>query len=203
MTHKEFIDAYQRAHDWLVRIYKDDKVDVFVEAFQIMGVFQDTIAIKYLKDDKIKLSYKRFERLVGKFIGECRKRDNHIAAEAIFKIFNDLKTTYKEDRQFVLNDYLDFLSKPTDKELEYAYSKLSLKEDVVRFSGGEIEKEKIRMLDYKGLRMIEYYGDAYLPIDDEAYLSFNLVWDWWYPIDRYIYLGKGWKMSDDFLYNVV
>ncbi len=194
MTHKEFTDAYQRAHDWLARIYKDDKVDVFVEAFQIMGEFQDTVTLKYLKDDKIRLSYKQLERLIGKFIDECRKRDNHTAAEAIFKIFNDLKKTYKEDRQFVLNDYLDFLSKPTAEELEYAYSKLSMKEVVVGFSGGEIEKDKISMLDYKGLRMIEYYGDAYLPIDDESYHIFNLVWDWWYPIDRYIYLERGWNV---------
>lgn len=194
MKHKEFSDAYQRAHDWLARIYTDDKADVFVEAFQIMGAFQDTVTPKYLKDDKIRLSYERFERLIGKFIDECRKRNNHVAAEALFKIFNDLKTTYKEDRHFVLNDYLDFLSKPTDEELEYAYSKLSLKKDVVGFSGGEIEREKIHMLDYKGLRMIEYYGDAYLPIDDESYFIFNLVWDWWYPIDRYIYLEKGWKI---------
>ena len=193
MKHKELSDAYQRAHDWLARIYTDDKADVFVEAFQIMGAFQDTVTPKYLKDGKIRLSYERFERLIGKFIDECRKRNNHVAAEALFKIFNDLKTTYKEDRHFVMHDYLDFLSKPTTEELEYAYSKLSLKKDVVGFSGGEIEREKIHMLDYKGLRMIEFYGDAYLPIDDESYLIFNLVWDWWYPIDRYIYLEKDWN----------
>lgn len=42
--------------------------------------------------------------------------------------------------------------------------------------------------------MIEYYRDAYLPIDDESYHIFNLIWDWRYPIDRYIYLERGWKI---------
>lgn len=193
MKLKEFTDAYQRAHDWLARIYKDEKADQLKEAFQLMGEFQDIVTTKYLKDDKIKLSYKQFEKLMGEFVDECRRRNNHLAAEAIFEIFCDLKTTYKEDKRFILNDYLDFLSAPTDEELEYAYSKLTLKEDVVAFSGGKIEKDRIRMLDYKGLRMIEYYGDAYLPIDEESYENFSLVWDWWYPIDSYIYLERGWK----------
>ena len=122
--------------------------------------------------------------MASAFISEARNKNNPIAAKAVFMAFSDLKKTYEEDKKLVLGNYHPFLKDMPELEKDEAAEYLAKKVP------GKVLREDIHKLQYKGLNLVEYLGEAYSMNDDA---EFTLASDWWSPIDRYIYLEKGWK----------
>lgn len=118
--------------------------------------------------DKVNLTYEQLERLASAFINEARRKNNFIAANAVFMVFSDLKETYEEDKKLVLGNYRPFLKDMPELEKDEAAEFLTKKVP------GKVLREDIRQLQYKGLKLVEYLGEAY-SIDDDA--EFTLDWD--------------------------
>lgn len=183
MTKENLIAAHKRTSEWLARTYEEENMAACLDAYRILDNLKATIE-KRTAGDEVNLTYGQLERLTSAFINEARRKNNRLAAEAVFSIFTDLKGAYEEDKKLVLGYYRPFLKDLSEDEKEIAVGYLSKK------MSGKVDKEYIHELQYKGLKLVEYLGEAYSMDDDK---EFTLDWDWWYPIDRYIYLEKDWK----------
>ena len=56
-----------------------------------------------------------------------------------------------------------------------------------------------KIMNYKGLKIYVYqpYAIGFIVDHNKEIKQFDLIWDWWYPIDRYVYLEKGYKFNKD------
>lgn len=177
MTKEQFEVSLENIYDWLSRTHAAD-LDSCTEFLESL---KKEFYGAYLDGKKFYVSYLQFESFMDKYLNLCKKLKDHLKAECVFNLFSDLKSTFEEDRKiYVLNNYLPFISDASEEEKNLAIKIIPSVED----------KESIRILNYKGLKLYECDGLAYTA-DNEA--VFTLEWDWWYPIDVYIYLEKGWE----------
>ena len=168
---------------------KDDIIDSLV----MMGRFEKEL-FKHpsKKEGKIVIRYREFEHLCLKYIRKCKKANNHFGGYIFFSIFQDLRDFFKvESRKRQLNNILLYERDLEDRDfqkLSEAYEKYYKKEMPYK------EKD-FKVIIYRRAKIFVYkpYMIGYL-IDKDVFKEFDLIWDWWYPIESYLYLEKGWKI---------
>lgn len=85
----------------------------------------------------------------------------------------------------------EYLRPITQEELDFALANL-IPGDSVNI---EWYNRDSKVLTYRNLNAVvdNRFGQAHILDDDGTLLDFDLIWDWYYPIDRYLDLEKGWK----------
>ena len=202
METKDWDNTYLRLMKYIIRSldpenlsFYDYPKDDIVDSLTMMGQFEKELFKHPSKrEGKIVIRYREFESICLKYIRKCKKKNNHFGGYIFFSIFQDLRDFFKvESRKRCLNNILLYekdLSDGDFKKLSEAYEKYYKKEMPYK-------ENDFKSIIYKGAKIFVYkpYMVGYL-IDGDTFKEFDLVWDWWYPIEMYLYLEKGWKTND-------
>ena len=194
---------YVCTFDWVLRrmepdnleFYKDSEQD-WIEAIRAFNKVQlelfDRYAINYKHGDSFKKkSIKGLEltaeQLFELFHKHLNQYDNHTVRYFIFKWWTDLRH-YIKGAEPALDCPWELYKDATNEEIELANKEFSNYEYDYR---GETNKSEHtfntgEVLEYRGIRfpIDDQWGDAWFKKKNGEIMHFNLVCDWWIPIDE-------------------
>ena len=195
----DFDKLYKRNIDWAIRrmnpdcleTYKDtqqDWVDALFAFTDVQTELFKTYGVCYKSGSKHKRGcIKGFEltadQLFDLFHKHLNQYTNKTVRDFIFHWWNDLRY------------YVEGAQPPLDQP--WIYNKPATKEEIeqARIDFGHIEgqdehtfSDDAWVLEYRGQRFIidNEWGNAWTKDKKGNIRSFDLVWDWWYPIDIYL-----------------
>ena len=195
---------YRHSTDWALRrmepdcleIYEDKQQD-WVDALLAFNKVQEELFKNYA------ITYKTKKR--SKYI-----KGIELTAEQLFDLFHKHLNQYtnKTVRDYIfhwwndLRGYIEGAEPPLDQP--WLYYKPATKEEIeqARKDFGHVEEDfygekrthdhtftdNAQVLEYRGQRFIIDYdwGSAWTKNKKGEVVSFQLEWDWWYPIDQYL-----------------
>ena len=194
---------YVCTFDWVLRrmepdnleFYKDSEQD-WVEAIKAFNKVQlelfDKYAINYKHGDSFKKkSIKGLEltaeQLFELFHKHLNQYTNKTVRYFIFKWWTDLRH-YVKGAEPALDCPWELYKDATNEEIESANKEFASYEYDYR---GETNKSEHtfntgEVLEYRGIRfpIDDQWGDAWFKKKNGEIMHFNLVWDWWIPIDE-------------------
>lgn len=196
---------YVHTFDWFLRriepdcleSYGDKEQDWFeaIKAFhKVQQELFETYGITYKSGSKAKRgSIKGIEltadQLFELFHKHLNLYKNRTVRYFIFHWWNSLRY-YIEGAQPTLDCAFELFKTATKEEIEQANKDFAYYE---YDHYGEIQKSDHtfnngRVLEYRGIRfpIDDQWGDAWIKRKDGTITHFNLVWDWWYPIDEFL-----------------
>lgn len=167
-------------------------------AFQLLQLLYDDVNRYYEEreeGDFYKITYKQFEAVCKKYIDVCRDENNRFAGWVLFDLL--VSTSYLFEKDSDVTMFEEFESSASKEDLEYANKHFSKQHNSLTNDDYKIKfnKDTCRIVNYRGLKIYEYtpWSTGYLLDNDNKIHEFPFEWDWWYLIDKYIYLDKGWK----------
>jgi hypothetical protein len=194
---------YRHTFDWVLRrlepdclkMYKDTEQD-WLEALKAFENLQkelfDTYGVKYVSGAKAKRgSIKGIElnadQLFELFHKHLNLYKNRTVRQFIFNWWTNLRH-YVNGALPTLDCAFELFKDATKEEIEQA------NKDFAHYEYdhyGEIQKSdhtfnNSRVLEYRGIRfpIDDQWGDAWFKKKDGTITHFDLVWDWWFPIDE-------------------
>lgn len=169
-----------------LRYFKYTK-DNIIRLLEVLNLFDTELFDKYYNFDKLKfkMSFKDFEYLCKKYIKVCKKENNLYGSEIFFNILVDVRSYFKhESEKYILNSIDKFITESTIEEREYA-------ERTFPHDNFSFLDDYTKIMIYKGLKIYVFLPfDVGFIYDNNKVKQFDLTWDWWYPIDHYIYIDK-------------
>ena len=177
-----------------------DDMNGLIRVLHLFNSFEKELFKKYHKGNKPKFTirYKELDYLCKKYIRICRSENNYFGGYIFFILLEDLKQYFKvEYSKYRYDDITSFTRKATKKEREYAEK--TFPHDKMEYGIFSFldPNEEISILDYKGLKIYvrEKYNQGFMVDWLGNVQVYGLVLDWWFPIDEYLYLSKGWKLN--------
>lgn len=113
--------------------------------------------------------------------------DNHTVRYFIFKWWIDLRH-YVKDAEPILDRACELYKDATKEEIESANKEFAHYEH--NYCGKTQESshtfDKGLVLEYRGIRfpLDDQWGDAWFKKKNGEIVHFDLIWDWWFPIDE-------------------
>lgn len=183
-----------RMKDNSLNFFNAKKSDM-IKSLELLDTFDAEIVDKFYKPnkDRVIISYKQFEYLCKRYIRKCKKEYNMFGADIFFNILIDMRVFFKvENNKYILYDISKFQVDSTQEEREYA-------EKTFPHDNFSFLSDDTKIMKYKGLKIYVYqpYDIGFIIDHNKEVKQFQLIWDWWYPIDRYVYLEKGYKFNND------
>jgi hypothetical protein len=196
---------YRHTFDWVLRrlepdclkMYKDTEQD-WLEALRAFENLQkelfDTYGVKYVSGTKAKRgSIKGIElnadQLFELFHNHLNQYKNLTVRYFIFHWWINLRH-YVEGAEPILDCAFELFKDATKEEIKQANKDFAYYE---YNHYGKIQKSEHtfnngRVLEYRGIRfpLDDQWGDAWIKRKDGTITHFDLVWDWWYPIDEFL-----------------
>ena len=194
---------YVRNFDWVLRrmqsdslkFYKDTERD-WVEAIRAFNKVQLELFDKYAVAYKHGNSFKKkcvkgleltAEQLFELFHKHMNLYDNHTVRYFIFKWWIDLRH-YVKGAEPTLDRPGELYKDATKEEIELANKEFAHYE--YDYCGKTQESNhtfnKGIVLEYRGIRfpIDDQWGDAWFKKKNGEIVHFDLIWDWWFPIDE-------------------
>ncbi len=175
---------FRRIQPDVTEFYNDD-INNWITSMEYLSQFEDEIYAKYFSKDK-DITPQQWRKMCIKYLNKAKKMDNFEMGNLFFDIYEDCPETLNE---------LDYIKPATKEEIEQARKDFSIVEDE-RIEGGKIIhnhtfSDNAKVLEYQGVRMIidNEWGTAWYK-DEKGIHSFDIVWDWNFPIDEYFLLYK-------------
>lgn len=206
MTLNNWRDEYCHIVRWVISrieaadLFKDNKDD-WVECLIYLEKFEKELFEKHYnsKTKKFVIREREWFAICHRYIKKAKKENKRKKADFIFAIWTDLANSlYFKNHKDPWNAY-DLCRKITKEELEFANKYLIPKLDTI----AQKRAHKNTVWYDKDSDVLIYRNNKFI-LDNcwrEAHIlhkgkerSFSLDWDWWYPIDRYLDLEKGWKI---------
>ena len=171
--------------------FYSDNVQDWVDALLSLGKFEEELFDKYYKPETqhICIRYRTWTSLCRKYMRTARKENKKKSAQIIFNLWG--LAAYCFPRTKHIKEPQEYLRPITQEELDFALANL-IPGDSVNI---EWYNRDSKVLTYRNLNAVvdNRFGQAHILDDDGTLLDFDLIWDWYYPIDRYLDLEKGWK----------
>jgi len=202
---KDWDRLYVHTFDWVLRrlepdcleSYKDTEQD-WLDAIKAFNKLQLELFKKYALTYKSGDSYKRkcikgieltADQLFELFHRHLNQYTNHTVRYFIFHWWNDLRH-YIEGALPPLDCPWEYYKKATEEEIKQAEKDFG---SVTEERHGEKVThhhtfKSATVLEYRGNRFIidTEWGSAWTKDKNGNVRSFQLDWDWWYPIDEYL-----------------
>ena len=182
-----------RMKDSSLKFFNVKKHDM-IRSLELLDIFDTEILDKFYRSDKDRfiISYKQFEYLCKRYIRKCKKEYNMFGADIFFDILTDMRVFFRENDKYLLYNISNFQIDSTQEEREYA-------EKMFPHDNFSFLSDDTKIMNYKGLKIYVYqpYAIGFIVDHNKEIKQFDLIWDWWYPIDRYVYLEKGYKFNTD------
>lgn len=202
---RDWDKLYRHTFDWFLRRIEPDCLESYgdteqdwleaIKAFyKVQQELFETYGVVYKSGSKSKRgSIKGLEltadQLFELFHKHLNLYKNRTVRYFIFHWWNSLRY-YVKDAQPTLDCAFELFKTATKEEVEQA------NKDFAHYEYdhyGEIQKSDHtfnngRVLEYRGIRfpLDDQWGDAWIKRKDGTITHFNLVWDWWYPIDEFL-----------------
>ena len=202
---KEWDRLYVHTFNWFLRRINPDSLKLYrdsakswLDALLVFEEFQSELFKRYgvyyksgsrHKKDSIKgleLTADQLFEISHKYLN---KSNDYTVRYFIFHWWNDLRYLV-EGAQPILDCAFELFKDATKEEIEQA------NKDFAHYEYdhyGEIQKSDHtfnngRVLEYRGIRfpLDDQWGDAWIKRKDGTITHFDLVWDWWYPIDEFL-----------------
>lgn len=195
MKTSDWLIIYNGIVSWVIReinYCKEDgkSYDDHISLLNLLSEFEyDLFDVGLEGDDNFLLNYYGWSELCHKYINE--HKDNYTIANFFFHIWVNGQQNFN-DFNMQLGLFKDYLKPATKEEIEFAREHFSTVTDE-RFGETHTHthtfSDNAEVLEYRGVRFIidNEWGNAWYYHNDKVY-SFQLIWDWWYPIDRFISL---------------
>jgi hypothetical protein len=194
---------YVHTFNWVLRRMEPDCLEMYhdteqdwVEAIKAFNKVQlelfDKYSIKYKSGDNFKKKCIKgleltADQLFELFHEHLNQYTNKTVRYFIFHWWNDLRY-YVECAQPTLDCPHELMKDATKEEIELANKEFAHYE---YDHYGEIQKSDHtfncgRVLEYRGIRfpIDDQWGDAWFKKKNGEITHFDLVWDYWYPIDE-------------------
>ena len=182
-----------RMKDSSLKFFNVKKHDM-IRSLELLDIFDTEILDKFYRPNKDRfiISYKQFEYLCKRYIRKCKKEYNMFGADIFFSILTDMRVFFRENDKYLLYNISNFQIDSTQEEREYA-------EKMFPHDNFSFLSDDTKIMNYKGLKIYVYqpYAIGFIVDHNKEIRQFDLIWDWWYPIDRYVYLEKGYKFNKD------
>lgn len=182
-----------RMKDSSLKFFNVKKHDM-IRSLELLDIFDTEILDKFYRPNKDRfiISYKQFEYLCKRYIRKCKKEYNMFGADIFFSILTDMRVFFRENDKYLLYNISNFQIDSTQEEREYA-------EKMFPHDNFSFLSDDTKIMNYKGLKIYVYqpYAIGFIVDHNKEIKQFDLIWDWWYPIDRYVYLEKGYKFNKD------
>lgn len=135
-----------------------------------------------------------FEITADEFSKLCHE---YISKHKVYTIKFFFFTLWTDCRHYLENttyNFTSFIKPATKEEIEQARKDFSEVTDVwynETHTSKHTFNDDAKVIEYRGLRLIvdNEWGDAWIKHNDEI-RHFQLIWDWYYPIDEFIDLEK-------------
>lgn len=194
---------YRNTFKWFLRriepdtleFYKDTEQD-WIEAIKAFNKVEFELFDKYSVTYKSGSKYKKScikgleltaDQLFDIFHKHLEQYTNYTVRNFLFHWWNDLRY-YVEGAQPILNSPHELIKDATREEIEQANKDFAYYE---YNRCGEIQKSnhtfnKGIVLEYRNIRfpIDDQWGHAWFKKKDNTITHFDLVWDYWYPIDE-------------------
>ena len=182
-----------RMKDSSLKFFNVKKHDM-IRSLELLDIFDTEILDKFYRSDKDRfiISYKQFEYLCKRYIRKCKKEYNMFGADIFFNILTDMRVFFRENDKYLLYNISNFQIDSTQEEREYA-------EKMFPHDNFSFLSDDTKIMNYKGLKIYVYqpYAIGFIVDHNKEIKQFDVIWDWWYPIDRYVYLENGYKFNKD------
>ena len=182
-----------RMKDSSLKFFNVKKHDM-IRSLELLDIFDTEILDKFYRPnkDRFVMSYKQFEYLCKRYIRKCKKEYNMFGADIFFDILTDMRVFFRENDKYLLYNISNFQIDSTQEEREYA-------EKMFPHDNFSFLSDDTKIMNYKRLKIYVYqpYAIGFIVDYNKEIKQFDLIWDWWYPIDRYVYLEKGYKFNKD------
>jgi len=185
----------RRLEPAVLEFYKDTEQD-WVESIKAFNKVQLELFDKYAVTYKSGNSFKKkcikgleltADQLFDLFHEHLNQYTNKTVRYFIFHWWNDLRY-YVEGAQPTLDCPYELMKDATKEEIEQANKEFAHYE---YDHYGELQKSDHtfnngRVLEYRGIRfpLDDQWGDAWFKKKNGEITHFDLVWDYWYPIDE-------------------
>ncbi len=194
---------YVHTFNWVLRRIEPDCLEMYhdteqdwVESIKAFNKVQlelfDKYAVTYKSGDGFKKKCVKgleltADQLFELFHKHLNQYTNKTVRYFIFHWWNDLRY-YVEGAQPTLDCAFELFKEATKEEIEQANKDFAYYE---YDHYGEIQKSDHtfnngRVLEYRGIRfpLDDQWGDAWFKKKNGEITHFDLVWDWWFPIDE-------------------
>jgi len=172
----------RRISDDSLKFYKDKKKD-WIKCLILLDEFESKL-FKTLDEinDEFNISADDFSTLCHKYI---KKYKNKTIKYFFFTVWTDCRH-YLEN----ISNWNTFVKDATKEEIEQARKDFSTVEETFYSelkSSTHTFSDDAKVLEYRGLRMIidNEWQDAWIKYKGKIH-HFQLIWDWYYPIDEFI-----------------
>lgn len=197
ITITQWDTLYSRNFAWVTRNLKacsDKEALEWVDALRLFHDFESELFHTYEVLDEenyilgLELTTEQLFEIAHKYIN---KSTVHIVRYFIFHWWNDLRY-YIDGAQPNLDSPWDFYQSATKEEIEQARKNFGYVKETDDY--GQIHehthtfRDDAPVLAYRGQRFIvdNEWGNAWTINKNGKVRSFQLEWDWWYPIDEYL-----------------
>lgn len=204
MKLSDWNELYSRQVQWAIRRFDcvefyNDTIQDWVNALLLLNEFEKELFKKYYNEETkhICIRYRTWTSLCRKYIKKCRKYNQYTSGDFIFSLWSNSQYYFPKINHS-LREY-DYFRPITLEELEYANKYLIPTldtEDQKKAHKNTIwYSENSKVLTYRGLNapVDNCWRSAHIIDDKGKQRTFDLIWDWYYPIDRYLDMEKGWK----------
>lgn len=174
-VYKKYPDERIKASDWEPLLWLSDFED---ELFTTYTFEEDDNILSINGDEWFKLCHK--------YLNKARKKNKQPVAELFFKLWYDLKYEFTGGE---ICDYTDYLKPATKEEIEFARKYFShVIDDRDGSESFHTFSDDAKVLEYRKHRFIldNEWNDAWYFNSRGCVDSFQLIWDWNYPIDTFI-----------------
>lgn len=171
-----------------LKFYGNQRADI-VRSLEVLSNFDRElykIHHKKVKKKSFTIRYREFDSLCKKYIKQCQNENNHVGGYVFFSIFEFLRPNFKVENSRFQYDYgVKYRSPATEQEKKQAIKYI----DTTRIKN--FDPNRIEIMRFKNFKFYVYEDMAYYPAKKEVKV-FDLDWDWWYNIEHFIYLERGW-----------
>ena len=190
--------AIRRMSDDCLSFYEDKRED-WVTCLVWLDEFEHELINKHLMfAEELDMTASEWSKLCHKYISKAKKINNRTVGDFFFTIWTDCRFDFKNTSRR-LNYYNDYVKPATEEEIKFAREHFSHVKEI-DWHGEKREhthtfSDDAKVLEYRKHRFIidNEWNDAWYIRNDGSAGSFNLIWDWYYPIDTFIDLYEGWK----------
>lgn len=143
-------------------------------------------------EEKFLIRSREWFSVCHKYINQARKKNNYLTALVMFEVWQTGRQYIGRKRPNIC-EYKNYCRGATEEEFAKAKAEFPIELFQVE------KKEDLGILTYRSLNApINLHEDLALVCDAVTGLTykFQLIWDWWYPIDEYLDLTAGWPLPD-------
>ena len=198
--------------------WKEEKSGAVMKVMEALwkldGVAVDKLG--FCEEGKEVEAWKSLKACLEGMMKKCKKDEEALVGEELFDVWNEvvdvLALKYDVEKRR-LYDTEHYEMRVREKDVEEAervfgeFAKEYYRNAWGSFGDADVEvkdfkfgNDTLKIIKYKGVKIYEYvpWEVGFVRDEESGEIKvFYMQWDWWYPVDRWLWLERGWKKEDE------